>query len=95
VDPPLPAPLAATGLTPSSCFAGVNLVSGTATGGDEAAFSDLFTAYGAKLRNFMLRSGADVGISDELAQEALLLVCGKSGRHQSVRGSMRRSSALM
>ena len=59
-----------------------------ATNRDEAAFRELFEAYGSKLRHFMMRSGADAGTADELAQEALLMVWRKAGLYQPEKGSV-------
>jgi RNA polymerase sigma-70 factor, ECF subfamily len=65
-----------------------NLLSRIATSRDEAAFRELFEAYGSRLRSFMMRSGADAGTADELAQEALLMVWRKAGLYQPEKGSV-------
>lgn len=54
---------------------------------DEAAFRELFDAYGGRLRAFMMRSGADPAAADELAQEALLTVWRKAALYQPHKGS--------
>ena len=64
------------------------LLSRIATNRDEAAFRELFEAYGSRLRRFMIRSGADAGTADELAQEALLTVWRKAGLYQPDKGSV-------
>ena len=59
-----------------------------ATRRDEAAFRELFEAYGGTLRNFMMRSGADAGTADELTQEAMLAVWRKAALYQPDKGSV-------
>ena len=63
-----------------------DLLSRIATDRDEVAFRELFEAYGGKLRGFMMRSGADAGTADELAQEALLVVWRKAPSTSPTRG---------
>jgi RNA polymerase sigma-70 factor, ECF subfamily len=64
-----------------------DLLARIANNRDEAAFRELFEAYGGRLRSFMMRSGADAGTADELVQEALLTVWRKAALYQPDKGS--------
>lgn len=65
-----------------------DLLARIAANRDETAFRELFEAYGSRLRSFMIRSGADPGTAEELAQEALLTVWRKAGLYHPERGSV-------
>ena len=64
-----------------------DLLSRIATDRSEEAFRSLFDEYGPRLRNFMLRQGADPGLAEELAQETLITVWRKAGLYSPDKGS--------
>lgn len=64
-----------------------DLLSRIATDRSEAAFRSLFDEYGPRLRNFMLRQGADPGLAEELAQETLVTVWRKACLYSPEKGS--------
>jgi len=45
---------------------------------DRTAFAELYTHYGPRLRSYMRRLGADAGVAEDLAQEAMAVVWNKS-----------------
>lgn len=58
-----------------------------ATDRSDAAFRRLFDEYGPRVRNFMMKQGADAETAEELAQETLATVWGKAGLYTSGKGS--------
>ncbi len=64
-----------------------DLLSRIATDRSEEAFRSLFDEYGPRIRNFMLRQGADPGLAEELAQETLITVWRKAGLYSPDKGS--------
>lgn len=53
----------------------------------DAAFRDLFEAYGPRLRTFMMKQGADAHVAEELAHETLVTVWRKAGMYDASKGS--------
>ena len=51
------------------------------------AFRQLFETYSARIRNFLMRQGADRDTAEELAQETLLAVWRKAGLYSAEKGS--------
>lgn len=51
------------------------------------AFRSLFEQFGPRLRQYMMRHGADAATAEELAQEALLAVWRKAGQYRSALGT--------
>lgn len=64
-----------------------DLLSRIATDRSEEAFRSLFDEYGPRVRNFMVRQGADPGLAEELAQETLMTVWRKAGLYSPDKGS--------
>ncbi len=64
-----------------------DLLSRIATDRSEEAFRSLFDEYGPRLRNFMLRQGADPGLAEELSQETMITVWRKAGLYSPDKGS--------
>jgi RNA polymerase sigma-70 factor, ECF subfamily len=58
-----------------------------ATDRSDAAFRTLFEEYGPRVRNFMLKQGADLDTAEELAQETLVTVWRKAGLYTASKGS--------
>ncbi|MBS0242635.1 MAG: sigma-70 family RNA polymerase sigma factor [Proteobacteria bacterium] len=63
-----------------------DLLSRIATDRSEEAFRELFQEYGPRIRNFMLRQGADADLADELTQETLVTVWRKAGLYAADKG---------
>lgn len=55
--------------------------------GDIEAFRKLYSAYGPRVKAYMMRQGADPGTAEELAQETLLTVWRKAGMYSGEKGS--------
>lgn len=53
----------------------------------DAAFRRLFDEYSPRIRNYMLRQGADEELADELAHETLVTVWRKAGLYAPDKGS--------
>ncbi len=53
----------------------------------EEAFRTLFDEYGSKVRNFMLKQGADADLAEDLAQETLVAVWRKAGLYSAEKGT--------
>lgn len=58
-----------------------------ATDRSDAAFRNLFEEYGSRVRNFMMRQGADPETAEELAHETLVTVWRKAGLYNASKGS--------
>lgn len=55
--------------------------------GDIEAFRKLYSAYGPRVKAYMMRQGADPGTAEELAQETLLMVWRKAALYSGDKGS--------
>jgi RNA polymerase sigma-70 factor (ECF subfamily) len=64
-----------------------DLLSRLATDRSDAAFRSLFEEYGPRVRNFMMKQGADPHTAEELAQETLVAVWRKAGLYNASKGS--------
>lgn len=64
-----------------------DLLSRIALDRSDEAFSKLFEAFFPKLKNYMLRQGADQPMAEELAQETLLMVWRKAALYSPEKGS--------
>jgi RNA polymerase sigma-70 factor (ECF subfamily) len=64
-----------------------DLLSRIATDRSDAAFRSLFEEYGPRVRNFMMKQGADPDTAEELAQETLVAVWRKAGLYSASKGS--------
>lgn len=64
-----------------------DLLSRIALDRSDAAFRSLFEEYGPRVRNFMLKQGADPDLAEELAQETLVTVWRKAGLFNASKGS--------
>ncbi len=64
-----------------------DLLSRITTDRSDAAFRSLFDEYGPRVRNFMLKQGADPEMAEELAQETLITVWRKVGLYSACKGS--------
>ena len=53
----------------------------------DEAFRSLFQLYGRRVKDYMMRQGADASTSEELAQETLLTVWRKAALYSSDKGS--------
>lgn len=53
----------------------------------DEAFRSLFDEYGPRIRNFMLRQGADPEVAEELAQQTLIMVWRKAALYTADKGS--------
>ncbi len=73
---------------PSSMPRGLmsDLLSRIARDRDDRAFRQLFEAYGSRVRNYMVRQGADAATAEELTQETLLTVWRKAGLYSAEKG---------
>jgi RNA polymerase sigma-70 factor, ECF subfamily len=58
-----------------------------ATDRSAEAFQKLFKEYSPRIRNYMLKQGADADLADELTQETLVTVWRKAGLYSSDKGS--------
>jgi RNA polymerase sigma-70 factor (ECF subfamily) len=59
-----------------------------ADGADEAAFRELYQAYGPRVKGYMMRQGADPAAAEDLAQETLLTVWRRAGLYAAEKGSV-------
>lgn len=75
------------GLERSARRAMPDLLSLIATDRSEGAFRSLFEEYGPRVRNFMLKQGADPETAEELAQETLFTVWRKAELYSASKGS--------
>lgn len=64
-----------------------DLLSRIATDRSDSAFRSLFEEYGPRVRNFMMKQGADPDTAEELAQETLVAVWRKAGLYNASKGS--------
>ena len=64
-----------------------DLLSRIAKDRSDDAFRSLFEEYGPRVRNFMLRQGADADVAEDLAQETLITVWRKAGMYSADKGS--------
>jgi RNA polymerase sigma-70 factor, ECF subfamily len=64
-----------------------DLLSRIATDRSQEAFQTLFDEYGPRIRNFMMKQGADPGLAEELAQETLIMVWRKAALYSADKGS--------
>jgi len=64
-----------------------DLLTRIATDRSHDAFRSLFDEYGPRVRNFMMRQGADAGLAEELAQETLITVWRKAALYSAEKGS--------
>lgn len=64
-----------------------DLLSRIAADRSDDAFRALFDEFGPRVRNFMLRQGADPVLADELAQETLIAVWRKAALYSPDKGS--------
>jgi RNA polymerase sigma-70 factor (ECF subfamily) len=64
-----------------------NLLLRIAKDRDDQAFRELFETYSARIRSFMLRTGADAGVAEELTQETLLTVWRKAAQYSPEKGA--------
>jgi RNA polymerase sigma-70 factor (ECF subfamily) len=64
-----------------------DLLSLIATTRSEEAFRKLYEEYGPRIRNYMMRQGADVALAEELAQETLLAVWRKAALYSPEKGT--------
>lgn len=55
---------------------------------DEAAFQELFSAFGPRVKALLLRQGADVDTAEDIAQETLLTVWRKAHLFHADKGSV-------
>ena len=55
---------------------------------DQAAFRELYEAYGPRIKAYMMRKGADAGTAEDLAQETLLTVWRKASLYAGDKGSI-------
>lgn len=77
-----PRPARAASRSPMS-----ELLSLIATDRSDAAFRRLFTEFGPRIRNYMLKQGVDADLADELTQETLITVWRKAGLYSADKGS--------
>ena len=63
------------------------LLSRIAKDRSDEAFRQLFREFGPRIRNFMLKQGADSALADDLTQETLVTVWRKAGLYTSEKGS--------
>ena len=56
-----------------------------ATRGDRVAFAAIFQQFAPKVRVYLIRSGCEPGMADELVQEAMLAVWRKAGQFDPAR----------
>jgi RNA polymerase sigma-70 factor (ECF subfamily) len=55
---------------------------------DEAAFRELYQAYGPRVKAYMMRKGADSATAEDLAQETLLNVWRRAAQYVEEKGSV-------
>lgn len=70
----------------NACFMS-DLLQRVAKSQDSEAFAALYQTYAPRLKSYMMRQGADSGVAEELAQEALLVVWRKAALYTSSKGS--------
>jgi RNA polymerase sigma factor (sigma-70 family) len=66
----------------------VALVTAVARHGDRAAFAALFRALAPRVKGFLVRSGADAGVAEDLTQETLVLVWRKASAFDASRAGV-------
>ena len=54
---------------------------------DKAAFAQIFERYGARIKGYMIKTGADSELAEEAAQEALLAVWRKAAQFDPARAT--------
>lgn len=64
-----------------------DLLSRIATDRSDEAFRSLFEEYGPRVKNYMLRQGADPAQAEDLAQETLITVWRKASLYSPEKGS--------
>lgn len=64
-----------------------DLLSRITTERSDSAFRQLFKAFGPRIKDYMMRQGADAATAEELAQETLLTVWCKAGLYSSEKGT--------
>lgn len=64
-----------------------DLIEAIAQRQDRAAFATLFRHYGPRIRSFVMRGGADAETSQEVAQEAMIMVWRKAATFDRSRAS--------
>ena len=65
----------------------LDLITRIAEERSDAAFRELFAAYAARIRGYMMRNGADPATAEELAQETLFTVWRKAGLYSPEKGT--------
>lgn len=70
------------------CGTMTDLLRRVAERADPAAFSELYQAYGPRVKAYMMRQGADAATAEDLAQETLLTVWRKAALYAGDKGSM-------